>query len=148
MFARQLIALQLLDDSALGPDALRAVRQAFDEVWREIGWRFGAHLVAIETARLKLANILLSIASEESRDADVLKCFALQAMARHNCATLPTRVTLVDPSHQAWRMIHGAATRDWRAGPIAAQPTKATKEGAVIVQFRRPWSAAMGSKKR
>jgi hypothetical protein len=35
-----------------------------------------------------LADALLSIATEESRDVEVLKCFALRAMARHYRETL------------------------------------------------------------
>jgi hypothetical protein len=113
--ARQLVARQLIDDAAFGPDALRAVRQAFDEVWSEIAWRFGTHLVVIEAARLKLADALLSIASEESRDVEVLKCFALQAMACHERATLPTRATSVHSLNEARRLIRDAAARDWWA---------------------------------
>jgi hypothetical protein len=91
VLARQLVALQLIDDAAFGPDVLRAIRQAFDQVWSEIAWRFGTQLVVIEAARLKLADTLLSIASEDTRDVEVLKCFALQAMARHppNTSVLP-----------------------------------------------------------
>ena len=111
--ARQLIARQLIDDAAFGPDTLRAIGQAFDEVWREIAGRFGTHLVVIEAARLELADTLLSIASEESRDVEVLKCFALQAMARHQRDTLPTTATPIRPSNEARRVIRGTADRDW-----------------------------------
>jgi hypothetical protein len=112
--ARQLLALQLIDDAAFGPDALRAIRQAFDEVWGEIASTFGTHLVVIEAARLKLADTLLSIASEECRDVEVLKCFAVQAMARHNREALPTRGAAVHPANKASRLIRGA-DRDWWA---------------------------------
>src|SRR5215510_9362684 len=94
---RQLIARQLIDDAPFGPDTSRAIAQAFDEVWSEIAGRFGSHLVVMEASRLKLADTLLSIASEESRDVEVLKCFALQAMARHQHETLPTRATSIRP---------------------------------------------------
>jgi hypothetical protein len=36
----------------------------------------------VETARLRLAEALLSVANEESRDVEVLKRAALEAMAR------------------------------------------------------------------
>jgi hypothetical protein len=113
--ARQLVALQLIDVAAFGPDALRAIRQAFDEVWAEIASTFGSHLVVIEAARLKLADTLLSIASEQSRDVEVLKCFAFQAMARPDDETLPTRVTSLHSANEACRLIRGAADRDWWA---------------------------------
>ena len=89
MHARQLLARQVIDRAPFGPDASNAIGQAFDEVWREFAGRFGTHLVEIEAARLELADALLSIASEDSRDVEVLKCFAFQAMARHCRETLP-----------------------------------------------------------
>jgi|RhiMethySRZTD1v2_1073278.scaffolds.fasta_scaffold319978_1 hypothetical protein len=108
--ARQLVARQLLVDAAFEPDVIRAINQAFDEAWGEIASRFGTRLVVIEAARLKLADILLSIASEETRDVEVLKCFALQAMARDDRAILPIRATSVHSSNQAARR---AAAREW-----------------------------------
>src|SRR5262245_63417478 len=102
--ARQLVARQLIDDAALGPDAVRAIGQAFDEVWGEIAGRFGTQLVIIEAARLELADTLLSIASDESRDVEVLKCFALQAMARHQSENLATKATSVRTPSEAPRL--------------------------------------------
>jgi hypothetical protein len=110
--ARQLVARQLIDHAALAPDALTAIGQAFDEVWSDIAWRFGSRLVVIEAARLKLADTLLSIASDESRDVEVLKCFALQAMARHHRESLPTTATAVHPN-ETCRLSYGAAGGDW-----------------------------------
>jgi hypothetical protein len=112
--ARQMVARQLLDGAAFGPDASRAIRQAFDEVWCEIAWTFGTHLSVIETARLKLADTLLSIASEESRDVEVLKCFALRAMAYHD-REIPTTAGSVLSSKEATQLIPGASARDWWA---------------------------------
>ena len=56
--------------------------EAFDAAWAEIAGNFGNDPVVIEAARMKLANAVLSIASEDSRDVDALKQAALQAMAR------------------------------------------------------------------
>jgi len=100
VLARQLVALQLIDDAAFGPDALRAVRQAFDQVWSEIAWRFGTQLVVIEAARLKLADTLLSIASDDTRDVEVLKCFALQEMARHASKTSALPLAAAGTTHR------------------------------------------------
>jgi hypothetical protein len=55
--------------------------QAYDEAWREIAGNFGDDPGDIELARTKLASALLSVACEESRDVEVLKNGALQAMA-------------------------------------------------------------------
>ena len=66
-------ARQLIDGASFGPDALKAIGQAFDEAWKTIEGNFGSDPQEVETARLKLANALLSIASNDSRDVEVLK---------------------------------------------------------------------------
>ena len=71
-------ARQLLDGASFGPDALKAIGDAFDAAWVEISGRFGTNPVAIEAARLSLANAVLSVASEDSRDVKALKKAALQ----------------------------------------------------------------------
>ena len=71
-------ARQLIDGASFGPDALKAIGDAFDAAWAEISGRFGIDPVAIEAARLSLANAVLSVASEDSRDVEALKKAALQ----------------------------------------------------------------------
>ena len=75
-------ARQLIDGASFGPDALKAIGDAFDAAWAEISGGFGTHPVVIEAARLKLANAVLSVASEDSRDVEALKRGALQVMGR------------------------------------------------------------------
>jgi hypothetical protein len=75
-------ARQLIDGASFGPDALKAIGQAFDEAWKTIEGNFGSDPQELETARLKLANALLSIASNDSRDVEVLQRAALEVMAR------------------------------------------------------------------
>ena len=75
-------ARQLIDNASFGPDALKVMGEAFDAAWAEIATSFGNDPVVIEAARMKLANAVLSIASEDSRDVEALKHAALQAMAR------------------------------------------------------------------
>ena len=70
-----------IDGAAFGPEALKAIGQAFDQAWQEIAGNFGDDPQGIETACTKLANAVLSIADEDSRDVDVLKRAALQRMA-------------------------------------------------------------------
>jgi hypothetical protein len=72
----------LIDGASFGPDALKAIGAAFDEAWKAIEGNFGSDPQEVETARLKLANALLSIASNDSRDVEVLKRAALEVMAR------------------------------------------------------------------
>jgi hypothetical protein len=75
-------ARQLIDSATFGPEALKAIGEAFDAVWTEIAGEIGADPVAIEAERLRLANAVLSVASEDSRDVEALKRAALQAMGR------------------------------------------------------------------
>jgi hypothetical protein len=79
-------ARHLIDSASYGPDALKALGEAFDAAWREIAPNFGDDSRDIEVARLKLANALLSVVCEDSRDVGALKDGALQAMALDNRA--------------------------------------------------------------
>jgi hypothetical protein len=73
-------ARRLIDNASFGPDTLKVLSQAFDEAWASIERDIACHQLR-EAMRLKLATALLSIASDDSRDVDVLKRAALQAMA-------------------------------------------------------------------
>jgi hypothetical protein len=75
-------ALQLIDKPSFGPEALKAIGEAFDAAWTEMVEEIGADRVAIEAARLRLANAVFSDASEDCRDAEALKRRALQAFGR------------------------------------------------------------------
>ena len=74
-------ANQFIDGAAFGPEALKAMGEAFDKAWREIAGNFGYDRVEVEAVRLKLATEVLTVASEDSRNAQVLKQAALQRMA-------------------------------------------------------------------
>ena len=65
----------------MGPETLKAVCRAFDDAWSEIRHHFDDNHLSTEVARLRLANAILSVAEEDSRDADTLKNRGLQAMA-------------------------------------------------------------------
>jgi hypothetical protein len=58
----------------------RSSRRA-DQAWLEIAGNFGTDPLQIEAARLRLAEAVLSVANEDSRDAGALKRAALQRMA-------------------------------------------------------------------
>jgi hypothetical protein len=60
-------ARKLIDGASFGPGAVKAIGEAFDAAWAEIDRNFGNDPTEIECARLRLANAVLSIASEESR---------------------------------------------------------------------------------
>ena len=75
-------ARQAVSGAPFGPDALKVVGQAFDEAWAQVATFFGDDPLMIEGARLTLANAILSVASNESRDIGALKRAGIQAMAK------------------------------------------------------------------
>ena len=74
-------ARRLIDGASFGPDALKVIYQAFDEAWVSVAGNFGEEPGVVESARVRLADALLSVATEDSRDPEALKIVALQAMA-------------------------------------------------------------------
>ena len=72
---------QPIDGACYGPEALKAIGQAFDEAWLQIAGNFGDDPGDIEKARLTLARAVLSIANEDSRDVRILRQAALERMA-------------------------------------------------------------------
>jgi hypothetical protein len=83
-------ARPLIDDALFGPQSLRVITQAFDDAWHDIAGNFGSEPL-IHAARLQLAAEVLSVASDESRDASVIKRAALHAMARRYKIPPPIR---------------------------------------------------------
>jgi hypothetical protein len=75
-------ARQAINGAPFGPEALKVVGQAFDEAWAQIVTFFRNDPVMIEGARMTLANAILSVASDESRDVGALKQAGIQAMAK------------------------------------------------------------------
>ena len=67
-------------DASYGPDTLKVLFQAFDEAWKEVAPRTSQDEMAVEAARLKLASIVLTVATSESRDAEQIKSAALILM--------------------------------------------------------------------
>jgi hypothetical protein len=74
-------AREMIDAVSYGPEALKAIGQAFDEAWLQIAGNFGDNPRDVEKARARLARALLSIADEDSRDVWVLRQAALEQMA-------------------------------------------------------------------
>jgi hypothetical protein len=73
-------ARQLIDDASLGPEASKAIKDAFDAVWREISGNFSSHPITVRVARRRLAEALLSLATDTQRDVEALKRGALEMM--------------------------------------------------------------------
>jgi hypothetical protein len=77
-------ARKVLAGAAYEPATLKVICRAFDDAWAEIRHYFDDPLAA-ECARLKLANAILGVAREDSRDAADLKKKGLHALAlRHS----------------------------------------------------------------
>jgi len=74
-------ARQLIGSATYGPEALAALFKAFDDAWDQLAPKFGTDQLAIEAARLKLANIILSLADPNGNDPEQLKNAALRIMA-------------------------------------------------------------------
>ena len=74
-------ARQMIDGASFGPATLKAMGEAFDQAWRQIAKNFGDNPAQVENARLRLAEAMLSIATEDSTDVAALKAGALQVMA-------------------------------------------------------------------
>jgi hypothetical protein len=75
-------ARSLIDGAAVGPGVVKAAGQAFDEAWAEIAAYFAGDPITRESARLNLANAVLSVTTETDLDVKVLKKTALQVLAR------------------------------------------------------------------
>jgi hypothetical protein len=74
---------RLFEGAGYGPAALQVMCRAFDEAWAEIASRTTNQPsdIVIRAARLKLANIVLSLATEDANDAESLKIKALLAFS-------------------------------------------------------------------
>jgi hypothetical protein len=76
-------ARQLLDRSGpplFGPETMKVVYEAFDGAWAVIQARYGSDAQAIAAARLKLAESILAVTRDDSRDPEQIKVLALQLM--------------------------------------------------------------------
>jgi len=78
---------QHVDRAWFGPEAFKVIGRAFDEAWTEIAGNFGSDPHLIHAARLQLARAVLSVASDDSRDAGAIRNAAMQAMARRYSAS-------------------------------------------------------------
>ena len=74
-------ARRRIEGASFGPDVVKVLGQAFDGAWKSIEGNFGDDQRKREQARLQLADCLLSVANEQSRDVETLKLAALEMMA-------------------------------------------------------------------
>jgi hypothetical protein len=72
-------AQELITGATYDPATLKMLDQAFEEAWSDIAGNYQSSL-AVEAARLKLANVVLSVAAEGERDPKTLKDRAVRIM--------------------------------------------------------------------
>lgn len=77
MEARDFIA----HDDTLDPDQVTVIKDALEEAWLEVEWRFQGE-VARESARMRLAEAMLTLAHRGIFDGARLRISALDAVAR------------------------------------------------------------------
>ena len=73
-------ARQMIEGASFDPTQLKAIAKAFDDAWEQIAPSVGSRPDAIEAARLKLANVVLSLAKNGAQDAERLTEEALKIM--------------------------------------------------------------------
>jgi hypothetical protein len=84
-------ARNMMLGASFEPDALKVITQAFDEAWGSIADNYKS-AEQVEAARIRLANAMLSVASDGSRDVEILKHAALRVMEATTPADAKTTV--------------------------------------------------------
>jgi hypothetical protein len=74
-------ARQLISNASYGPEELKALFKAFDEAWQCIAADFGDNPLAIEAARLRLANTILGLTRHGEHDPERIRDAALRIVA-------------------------------------------------------------------
>jgi hypothetical protein len=72
-------ARQFISEAPFNASTRKGVERAFDKAWAIVGKNYRSPL-AIEAARLKLANIVVNLAREGERDADRLTDRAIRTL--------------------------------------------------------------------
>lgn len=72
-------ARQLFGSGSFRPDQLKVLYKAFDDAWDVIAPSVSSRAAAVEAARMKLANVILSLAQSGNWDAEQIKDAAVQS---------------------------------------------------------------------
>ena len=86
MKARRLIA-----KAVYGPAELTTIGKAFDDAWEQISPQVSGRAEAVEAARLKLAEIVLGLTNDGTRDPGKLAEAAVDLMRDHPVGALGRR---------------------------------------------------------
>jgi hypothetical protein len=79
-------ARKLIGDAAFGPERLKVIGQAFDDAWEAIAGNFANDAQTVETARLKLATIMLELAKNADLGGEQLKLAAIRRLREQYAA--------------------------------------------------------------
>ena len=75
-------ARQLIIDASYKPDRVKVLLEALDGAWNSIAGNLGDEPQVVETARIKLAHIIVNLPdSSQIGSVEAIKNAALQAMA-------------------------------------------------------------------
>jgi hypothetical protein len=69
---------EIIRGASYGPETLKVLFKAFDAAWDEIRPIVSQDAIAVQAARTTLAKAVLKVATEDSRDPDLLKEGALR----------------------------------------------------------------------
>ena len=72
---------RLIAEAAFDPAQLNAIKKAFDDAWEQIGPNVSSRAEAVEAGRLRLANIVLSVAKRVILESRHLTDEALRLMS-------------------------------------------------------------------
>jgi hypothetical protein len=75
-------ARTLIDGASFGSETVKAIGEAFDEASLRIKIIFGNDIDAVEAASIRLAEAILSIATESNTDVEDLKNCAVVELAK------------------------------------------------------------------
>jgi hypothetical protein len=73
-------ARALIGGANYDPNTLKRLYRAFDDAWAQIAPHIPNHTDTIESARMKLAEIVIDLAQNGTRDAEALTDAAVQRM--------------------------------------------------------------------
>jgi hypothetical protein len=76
-------ARQLIQNASIDPAEVKALERAFDDAWERLAPCISSRAVAIDAARIKLADTLLDLAKHNVFDPKWLADAALQLMHSH-----------------------------------------------------------------
>jgi hypothetical protein len=72
-------ARKLIAGAAYGPAELKIITDAFEAAWQDVANDYTSPL-AIQAARLKLANVILSLAADGVRDGEKLRAEGVRVL--------------------------------------------------------------------